>query len=239
MAGYCPAHADAGIATSGHRPHAPAASAVLRALTLAAILFLPVAALAGWFDKLTGTVEKAGSRVATGTLEKAALHVKALPAKTDGIALAAQATQEGHWRFVNKAGETFTAGTPDEMKRAVSVLHPEAKAGVRLSLYVTEDTIFSTAPRSRRCRPVPTCLSSMARRATASCAGSTAPPSASSPRCAPTSSWKWATGGCSRRRSGSWRARSTGRACACWRWSRAGLRPCPRGRASIRPASAR
>ena len=124
------------------RTHRPA-SAVLRALALAAILFLPVAALAGWFDKLTGTVEKAGSRVATGTLEKAALHVKALPAKTDGIALAAQATQEGHWRFVNKAGETFTAGTPDEMKRAVSVLHPEAKAGVRLSLYVTDDTIFS------------------------------------------------------------------------------------------------
>jgi hypothetical protein len=119
------------------------ASAVLRALALAAILFVPAAALAGWFDKLTGTVEKAGSRVAAGTLEKAALHVRSLPAKTDGIALAAQATQEGHWRFVNKAGETFTAGTPDEMKRAVSVLHPEAKAGVRLSLYVTDDTIFS------------------------------------------------------------------------------------------------
>ena len=122
-------------------------AAVLRSLALAAILFLPVAVLAGWFDKVTSTAEKAGSRVAAGgagTLEKAALHIRSLPAKTDSIALAAQATQEGHWRFVNKAGETFTAGTPDEMKRAVSVLHPEAKAGVRLSLYVTDDTIFST-----------------------------------------------------------------------------------------------
>ena len=121
--------------------------AVLRSLALAAVLFLPVAVLAGWFDKVTSTAEKAGSRVAAGsagTLEKAARYVKALPAKKEGVDLAAQATQEGHWRFVNRAGEMFTAGTPDEMKRAVSVLHPEAKAGVRLSLYVTDDTIFST-----------------------------------------------------------------------------------------------
>ena len=122
-------------------------AAVLRALALAVVLFLPVAVFAGWLDKFTTAAEKAGSRVVTGsagTLEKAVLHVKSLPAKIEGVALAAQATQEGHWRFVNKAGEMFTAGTPDEMKRAVSVLHPEAKAGVRLSLYVTDDTIFST-----------------------------------------------------------------------------------------------
>jgi len=122
-------------------------AAVLRALALAVVLFLPVAVFAGWLDKVTTTAEKAGSRVVAGSasaLEKAAQHVKSLPAKMEGVALAAQATQEGHWRFVNKAGEMFTAGTPDEMKRAVSVLHPEAKAGVRLSLYVTDDTIFST-----------------------------------------------------------------------------------------------
>ena len=68
--------------------------------------------------------------------------MKSLPAKTDGVALAAQATQEGHWRFLNRVGEVFTAGTPDEMKRAVSVLHPGAKPGARLSLYVTGDTLF-------------------------------------------------------------------------------------------------
>ena len=122
-------------------------AAVLRALALAVVLFLPVAVFAGWLDKFTTAAEKAGSRVAAGSagaLEKAARYVKALPAKMEGVALAAQATQEGHWRFVNRAGEMFTAGTPDEMKRAVSVLHPEAKAGVRLSLYVTDDTIFST-----------------------------------------------------------------------------------------------
>jgi hypothetical protein len=123
------------------------ASAALRALALAVVLFLPVAVLAGWFDKLAGTAERAATKrvpaSGTGTLEHAIQHVKSLPARTEGVALAAQATQEGHWRFVNKAGETFTAGTPVEMKRAVSLLHPEAKADVRLSLYVTDDTIFN------------------------------------------------------------------------------------------------
>jgi hypothetical protein len=125
----------------------PSVVAVVRSLALAAILFLPVAVFAGWLDKVSTTAEKAGSRVVAGSagaLEKAAQHVKSLPAKMEGVALAAQATQEGHWRFVNKTGEMFTAGTPDEMKRAVSVLHPEAKPGVRLSLYVTDDTIFNT-----------------------------------------------------------------------------------------------
>ena len=114
--------------------------------------------------------------------------MKALPAKTDGVALAAQATQEGHWRFVNRAGEMFTAGTPDEMKRAVSVLHPEAKAGVRLSLYVTDDTISATAPRCNALPAGTELFVVTARKAIASCAGSTAATSASSPRCAPTSS---------------------------------------------------
>jgi hypothetical protein len=56
--------------------------------------------------------------------------------------LAAQATQEGHWRFINQAGETFTAGTPEELRRAGSVLLPQAKGNQHLVLYVTEDTIF-------------------------------------------------------------------------------------------------
>ena len=117
---------------------------MLRSLALVVVLFAPVAFFAGWFDKLAVPAEKASSRAvprSTGTLESAIQHVKTLPAKGDGVALAAQSTQEGHWRFVNRTGETFTAGTPDEMKRAVSLLHPEAKAGVRLSLYVTAETI--------------------------------------------------------------------------------------------------
>jgi len=119
----------------------PAASLVL----LVALLLVPTAAQANWLSKVVGAGEQAGSRAArhgAGAIEGVAAHVKALPAKADGAVLGGQATQEGHWRFVNKAGETFTAGTPDELKRATSVLLPDAKADVKLTLYVTEDTIF-------------------------------------------------------------------------------------------------
>jgi hypothetical protein len=119
---------------------------LLRLLVLPLLLAsLSVSAQAGWLSRLAGTAEHgAAARVARkgATLDHAAAHLKALPDRPDGIALAAQATQEGHWRFVNKAGETFTAGTPDELKRVVSVLLPEAKPDAKLSLYVTPDTAF-------------------------------------------------------------------------------------------------
>ncbi len=110
-----------------------------------AILLPPVVAEANWLSKVMGAAEQAGSRAAklgTGALENAATHVKALPPKAEGAVLAAQATQEGHWRFVNRSGETLTAGTPEEMKRVAPLLLPEAKGDVKLSLYVTEDSIF-------------------------------------------------------------------------------------------------
>jgi hypothetical protein len=109
------------------------------------LVSLCATAQAGWLSRLAaGSAEHGAARVARkgATLEHAAAHLKALPDRPDSIALAAQATQEGHWRFVNKAGETFTAGTPDELKRVASVLLPEAKADARLSLYVTQDTVF-------------------------------------------------------------------------------------------------
>lgn len=113
-----------------------------------AVLVLPTAAGAAsftdWVSRLTASAEQKMARAPKpflGSFDNAVEHVKALPASS-GAAVAAEATQEGHWRFVNRAGETFTAGTPDEMKRAASVLFPEAKADAKLTLYVTEDTIF-------------------------------------------------------------------------------------------------
>jgi hypothetical protein len=104
-------------------------------------------AQANWLSKLMGFAEHGASstgKVATNAIDNASRHVPSLPARADGAAvLAAQATQEGHWRFVNKAGETLTAGTPDELKRVATVLLPEAKPDTKLTLYVTEDTIFA------------------------------------------------------------------------------------------------
>jgi hypothetical protein len=98
-----------------------------------------------WLGSVGGMAQREASRVprhASAALEQAARYMMALPVKADTVALAAQGTQEGHWRFVNRVGEMFTVGTPDEMKRVVAVLYPEAKAGARIVLYMTEDTVF-------------------------------------------------------------------------------------------------
>jgi len=121
-------------------------SALPRLALLAGLLIAPATAQAGWLTKFTGAAEEAASKIAKkaspGALDNAVRHVRALPSEANAGVLAAEASQEGHWRFVNKAGETYTAGTPDEMKRAASVLFPDAKPDVRLTLYVTEDTMF-------------------------------------------------------------------------------------------------
>ena len=135
------------IASNSSSERGRALAAVVKPfVVLAALLLLPVAVQANWLAKVMGAAEQAAPRAArlgTGALENAAVHLRSLPAKTEGgAALAAQATQEGHWRFVNKTGEMFTAGTPEELTRVATVLLPEAKADARLSLYVTEDTVF-------------------------------------------------------------------------------------------------
>jgi hypothetical protein len=81
-------------------------------------------------------------------LEDAFRRVQKL-SSADTMVLAAQGTPEGHWRFVSKSGEMFTVGTPDEMKRVVTVLYPEAKADAPLALYMTEDTLLGKGVRFR------------------------------------------------------------------------------------------
>jgi hypothetical protein len=99
----------------------------LRPLLLPLLLAsLCATAQAGWLTRIAGSAEHGAARTVRkgAAIDHVTAHLKALPDRPDGIALAAQATQEGHWRFVNKAGETFTAGTPDELKRVASVLLP-------------------------------------------------------------------------------------------------------------------
>jgi len=73
-------------------------------------------------------------------MARAAAALRTLPVETP--ALAAEATQEGHWRFVNRAGETVTAGTPDEMARVATILLPEVRPPMRLTLLLTPETVI-------------------------------------------------------------------------------------------------
>jgi hypothetical protein len=120
--------------------------AVLRG-TCAALLLAAAApvAQANWLAKLAREAGEAGGKAArygVGGLDRAAAHIKALPASAKGAALAAHATPEGHWKFVNREGEVFTAGTPAELERAIPTLLPDASPDGRLTIYLTEDTVF-------------------------------------------------------------------------------------------------
>ena len=79
-------------------------------------------------------------------LEAVAAHVQAL--KSGPVVFGAHAGSEGHWTFVNRAGERITTSSADEMRRALPVLAPEtaADAGGR-AFVLSEATVFA-APRS-------------------------------------------------------------------------------------------
>jgi hypothetical protein len=105
---------------------------------------------AGWLSRLAREVAEGGGgaalktgKLGLGALDNAAAHVAALPKMSTGTALAAHVTPEGHWKFVNREGSVFTAGTPDELARVGATLAPEAAAGDRLALYLSEETVFA------------------------------------------------------------------------------------------------
>ncbi len=129
---------------------------VLRLLTAAVVVPLALSSTAAlspadanWLTKIvreSGEASSKGTKPRLGALGDAALYIKALPDGAAGsdLAFAAHAGSEGHWTFVNKNGDVFTAGTPDEMKRVTSALAPEATAGAesKLALYLSDQTVF-------------------------------------------------------------------------------------------------
>ncbi len=118
--------------------------------TASAILW-PTNSDAGILSKIFREAGEAGSKAAkhgSGSLDNAAAVLRKLPdGDGAGPALAVHATPEGHWTFVNKKGEQFTAGTKDELARAPKTLLNEQAAGQPLTLYLTDDTIFEHAAR--------------------------------------------------------------------------------------------
>ena len=116
---------------------------------LAVLLFAVTAspAAAGLLDTLFGTATSASR---TGEpLANAVERIKALAPTSDLAPLAAAASHDGHWRLVNRAGETMTAANPEELARALNVLAPEMAANpkARLAFYLTEDTVFQYRAR--------------------------------------------------------------------------------------------
>ncbi len=122
-------------------------------VVLSATLAVPGLAHADWLS----AVMRESSEVAGGAvggagraaeelapLAKAATYLDNLQGAPKG-ALAAHATLEGHWQFVNRDGQTFTVGTPDEMTRVVPTLVPDAPPGeqTKLTLYLSEDSVFA------------------------------------------------------------------------------------------------
>lgn len=121
-----------------------------RCLAVAAILLagtLAPPASANWLTHILKEAGEAGGKAGThahpnlGAAGKAARHLGDLTDAPKG-ALAAHATPEGHWTFVNRDGQAFTAGTADELKRVVPSLAPEAGDG-KLTLYLSEDSVFA------------------------------------------------------------------------------------------------
>jgi hypothetical protein len=116
-----------------------------RVLIVAGVLFLPIAIIAGWLDRIGSTPPSASQAEPDNrhsALERATAQLRAATPDAGTVALAAEATPDGHWRFVNRSGEVFTAGTPEEMRRVTRVLEPKAKANARLVLYLTRPTLF-------------------------------------------------------------------------------------------------
>jgi len=103
---------------------------------------------ANWLSRLARGAGEAGEvgvtagKLGLGALDGAASYIAKLPPLGKGAALAAHATPEGHWKFVNREGEVFTAGNADELSRVTSTLAPELSADGKLALYLSEDTVF-------------------------------------------------------------------------------------------------
>ncbi|MBS0240666.1 MAG: hypothetical protein JSS20_00725 [Proteobacteria bacterium] len=77
------------------------------------------------------------------TLEAVARFVAALPQEGDVIPLAGTATEVGHWRLVNKAGEPFTAASRTELDKAWQVVAPKAAGTLdRVTIYLTPESVF-------------------------------------------------------------------------------------------------
>lgn len=134
---------------------------IVSVMALGVAIALPTATVnAGWLSSLgkiaaeSGEVGAAGAKVGAKAgklgaglfaLEDAATVIAKLPDVPNGAALAAHVSPEGHWTFLNKQGDSFTAAYPAEMQRLNAALVPDLPTDGKLTLYLSEDSAFSDA----------------------------------------------------------------------------------------------
>lgn len=100
---------------------------------------------AGWLTRILREAGEAGGSTARrglGELDDAAARLRKLPAGISAGAVAGTGRSEGHWTFVNRAGQRFTAANSDEMRRLGGALFPEGPGPAGLTIYLTEPTVF-------------------------------------------------------------------------------------------------
>ncbi len=73
-------------------------------------------------------------------------HITGSKPESGTIDIAAERTDIGHWRLVNREGESFTAATDAELARGLKTLAPDVQAAkARLHVHLTADTALRRA----------------------------------------------------------------------------------------------
>lgn len=119
------------------------------ALLLSALLLSATSSDAGWLTRLAREGSEAAGRAGRHGVDvpgpggRAARILHEIPDAKQN-ALAAHATPEGHWQFVNAEGKTFTVGTPDEMSRVEHALLPDRRPSTDkpVDLYLSKESLF-------------------------------------------------------------------------------------------------
>ncbi len=107
------------------------------------LAMLAVEARAQAWDHWLGSLLNAGVSHDGDTLEAVNRQIADTPVEAGVVALAAELTEVGHWRIVNRAGEAFTAANAAELTQGLRTLAPDARAGqAKLHLHLTADTVL-------------------------------------------------------------------------------------------------
>jgi hypothetical protein len=127
----------------------------LSLLALALLTFAPPAS-ANWLTRALKHADDVGPKRAgkgLSAIDEAGAHLKTLPASRRSRAVAAELTNEDHWRLRNGEGETFTAATPEELSRGLRVLAPLTEEAAKQVVLLTGDTIFKDTAKLRSLPP--------------------------------------------------------------------------------------